>query len=117
MFYGKHKTDGSSGFFMNQSDCHEAVEISQEEWKKLLSAQSVGKMIKPNEMGYPVSVDPVDTRTYAQKRRAEYPDIADFLDAQVKLASTNADLQAEGQAQLATYVACCLAVKAKYPKD
>jgi hypothetical protein len=44
--------------------------------------------------------------TYAQKRAAEYPPIADYLDGVVK----------GDQAQIDTYIADCQAVKAKYPK-
>jgi len=44
--------------------------------------------------------------TYAQKRVAEYPSMADYLDGIVK----------GDQAQVDAYVAACLAVKAKYPK-
>ena len=44
--------------------------------------------------------------TYAQKRVAEYPPMADYLDGIVK----------GDQTQVDTYVAACLAVKAKYPK-
>ena len=44
--------------------------------------------------------------TYAQKRLAEYPPMADYLDAIVK-----GDTQ-----QQEAYIAACLAVKAKYPK-
>lgn len=49
---------------------------------------------------------PVDNRTYADKRRAEYPPMEDYLDAVVKGDSA-------GQQ---TYINACLAVKAKYPK-
>ena len=44
--------------------------------------------------------------TYAQKRAAEYPPMADYLDGIVK----------GDQAQIAKYIADCQAVKAKYPK-
>jgi hypothetical protein len=44
--------------------------------------------------------------TYAQKRAAEYPPMADYLDGIAK----------GDQAQVDAYVAACLAVKAKYPK-
>ena len=44
--------------------------------------------------------------TYADKRRAEYPPVTDYLDAIVKGDT--------GQAQ--AYIDACLAVKAKYPK-
>jgi hypothetical protein len=45
--------------------------------------------------------------TYAQKRAAEYPPMSDYLDGVVK----------GDQAQIDAYVAACLAVKAKYPKE
>jgi hypothetical protein len=45
--------------------------------------------------------------TYAQKRAAEYPPMADYLDAVVK----------GDQAQIDAYITDCLAVKAKYPKE
>ena len=45
--------------------------------------------------------------TYVQKRAAEYPPMADYLDGVVK----------GDQAQIDAYVAACLAVKAKYPKE
>jgi hypothetical protein len=44
--------------------------------------------------------------TYAQKRVAEYPPMADYIDGIVK----------GDTAQVNAYVAACLAVKAKYPK-
>ena len=44
--------------------------------------------------------------TYAQKRAAEYPPMADYLDGIVK----------GDQTQVDTYAAACMAVKAKYPK-
>ncbi len=45
--------------------------------------------------------------TYAQKRAAEYPPMVDYLDGIVK----------GDTAQVDAYVAACLAVKAKYPKE
>jgi hypothetical protein len=47
-----------------------------------------------------------DALTYAEKRAAEYPLMADYLDAVVK----------GDQAQIDAYIAACQAVKAKYPK-
>lgn len=44
--------------------------------------------------------------SYAEKRRAEYPPITDYLDGVVK----------GDQAQIDAYIAACQAVKAKYPK-
>ena len=48
-----------------------------------------------------------DTLTYAQKRRAEYPPVTDYLDAVVK----------DDPAGIAAYITACQAVKAKYPKS
>lgn len=44
---------------------------------------------------------------YAEKRRLEYPPITDYIDGVVK----------GDQKQIDKYVADCLAVKAKYPKE
>ena len=49
----------------------------------------------------------VDALTYADKRRAKYPPVTDYLDAVVK----------GDQAAIAAYIAACQAVKAKYPKS
>jgi hypothetical protein len=48
-----------------------------------------------------------DATEYQRKRAAEYPPMTDYLDAVVK----------GDQAQIDAYVAACLAVKAKYPKE
>ena len=45
--------------------------------------------------------------TYAQKRQSEYPPMTDYLDGVAK----------GDQAQIDKYIADCLAVKAKYPKE
>lgn len=45
--------------------------------------------------------------TYAEKRRLEYPLFVDYIDGVVK----------GDQAQIDKYIADCLAVKAKYPKE
>jgi hypothetical protein len=63
--------------------------------------------------GQAVYVDPVlvaawvDPNAYKSKRAAEYPPMSDYLDGVVK----------GDQAQIDAYVAACLAVKAKYPKE
>lgn len=46
-------------------------------------------------------------KEYQRKRAAEYPDFRDYLDGIVK----------GDQAQIDAYIAACLAVKAKYPKE
>ena len=48
----------------------------------------------------------IDAQVYIEKRQREYPPITDYLDGVVK----------GDQAQIAKYIADCLAVKAKYPK-
>jgi hypothetical protein len=63
--------------------------------------------------GNEVAYDQAAVETYARsqeyiaKRAAEYPPITDYLDGLVK----------GDQAQMDKYIADCLAVKAKYPKD
>lgn len=49
----------------------------------------------------------VTSNYYAIKRALEYPSMADYLDGIVK----------GDQAQIDKYIADCLAVKAKYPKE
>ena len=49
----------------------------------------------------------VDPNAYKYQRAAEYPPMADYIDGVVK----------GDQAQIDAYIAACLAVKAKYPKD
>jgi hypothetical protein len=48
-----------------------------------------------------------DDLSYAEKRIAEYPPMADYLDGIVK----------GDQAQIDKYINDCLAVKTKYPKE
>jgi tRNA A37 N6-isopentenylltransferase MiaA len=48
-----------------------------------------------------------EAKEYQRQRAVEYPPMADYLDAVVK----------GDQAQIDAYVAACLAVKAKYPKE
>jgi methyl coenzyme M reductase subunit C-like uncharacterized protein (methanogenesis marker protein 7) len=49
----------------------------------------------------------IDANAYIAKRASEYPPITDYLDGVVK----------SNQAQIDKYIADCLAVKAKYPKE
>jgi len=58
-----------------------------------------------------LAADPIP---YTQLR--QYPAANIYLDGVVKSASTDPFVKAEGQAQVAKYLADCLAVKAKYPK-
>jgi hypothetical protein len=49
----------------------------------------------------------VNAHAYIAKRAAEYPPITDYIDGVIK----------GDQAQIDKYIADCLAVKAKYPKQ
>lgn len=53
---------------------------------------------------------------FQKKRKAEYPPIETFLDAQVKKASDDSTVQAEGVQQEKDYFKACEQVKAKFPK-
>lgn len=57
-----------------------------------------------------------DAIAYRDKRAAEYPLIQDFIDAQVKKASSDPVIKQEGVQQETLYIAACAAIKAKYPK-
>lgn len=54
--------------------------------------------------------------SYYEKRAAAYPPVEEYLDAQVKINSGDADMVAAGQAQLEAYYQACLAVKRTFPK-
>lgn len=83
--------------------------VSNEEWQ----ASNYSAYIEDGEiiLGYK------DTRSYAQKRAAEYPNYEEYLDAQVKINSNDEVLIAQGQTQLAQYYIDCLTIKNKYPKS
>jgi hypothetical protein len=53
---------------------------------------------------------------YDSMRRVSYPPIVDLADGIVKQQSGDPALVALGDAQVAAYVAACLAVKATFPK-
>ena len=85
----------------------DAIEISSTLHESIFQGQAEGKQISSDEVGNPVLIDRVDTRSYKQKREAGYPPITDYIDGVVK----------GDQAQIDTYIAACQAVKAKYPKE
>ena len=72
--------------------------VNEEEWLKI---QEANKPIP----------------TYADLRRPEYPQMADYFDAKVKQSSGDPVMQKAGIEQEKKYYADCLAVKAKYPKS
>lgn len=55
----------------------------------------------------PEPEQPLIELTYVEKRAMEYPPMADYIDGIVK----------GDQAQIDAYIAACLAVKEKYPKE
>ena len=110
MFYGKHKVDGSYGFFEKSSDCLNAVELSDEQYDNLFKGQSEGKQIQPDSNGYPVLVEMKDNRTYAEKRASEYPTLGDMIDAFCKA-------KAGDDSELLSLMEKREKIKQKYPKE
>jgi hypothetical protein len=68
-----------------------------------------------NQYGMDASQWKIDN--YVDLRQWAYPPYGEYLDAVVKVNSTEHELQAEGQAQLDKYYADCLAVKDRFPKE
>ena len=55
-------------------------------------------------------------QAYIARRAAEYPPMQDYIDAQVKKASSDPAVREAGLAQEAAYISACAAIKTKYPK-
>ncbi|MEQ1629614.1 MAG: hypothetical protein ABL873_03805 [Gallionella sp.] len=55
-------------------------------------------------------------QAYIARRAAEYPPMQDYIDAQVKKASSDPAIREAGIVQEAAYLAACAAIKTKYPK-
>jgi len=66
-----------------------------------------GGVVKRPQAAVPVTV----------QRRQAYPQMTEYVDAQVKKSSSDPAVQAAGIAQEAKYFADCLAVKSKIPKE
>lgn len=65
--------------------------------------------------------DDLDIKEFVEKhydrlRTIFYPNTIEYIDAQIKLSSTDKKTQKIGQKQLDKYLADCLAVKARFPK-
>lgn len=68
MYYGKHKKDGSLGFFFDTEYCTDFVEITNAEHSRLISEQEKGKQIIRGDDGYPAAVDPESLLTADEKK-------------------------------------------------
>lgn len=53
---------------------------------------------------------------YAQLRKWAYPNIMEFIDAQVLINSSKSDFIEKGKQQLQSYIQACLDVKDRFPK-
>ncbi len=58
----------------------------------------------------------IKAAAYLGQRAAEYPALTDYIDAQVKKASSDPATQQAGLDQEAAYLNVCLSIKQKYPK-
>ncbi len=108
MFYAK----STGGFYTKEihgdNIPKDAVKITVDEYNLLMDGQAEGKQIIGNDSGVPVLTKAIEIEhTYAEKRAYEYPSIQEYLDGVVK----------GDQSQINNYIAKCLAVKAKYPKQ
>jgi hypothetical protein len=68
--------------------------------KTPLTQQQVDELLEQKKQ------EQFNSLSYAEKRRAEYPSMYDYLDGVVK----------GDQSQIDAYIAACQAIKAKYPK-
>lgn len=58
----------------------------------------------------------IKAAAYLGQRAAEYPALTDYIDAQVKKASSDPATQQAGLDQETAYLNACLSIKQKYPK-
>ena len=92
--------------------------MNHQEYAELAhTGNKTGKLIEKQGENYVLTSAGIVEGDYAEKRRQSYPDMRDFLDAQVKLSSSDENIKAEGQIQLNTYLSACLPVKNQYPKN
>jgi len=83
---------------------HLDVSLPDEELNKQISDYFLGR----------VDVAQWRLDNYAYLRRRAYPPVTEYIDSQVKMAMSGPEV-AEGQKQLATYLAACRAVKERFP--
>lgn len=103
-----HYSKSTGGFYdsaIHAAIPEDAVELTAEAHFVLFEGQAKGKVILSDDNGNPVLSDPVDNRTYSEKRAADYPSIGDQLDALWKGGNVAANMREIVQS-----------IKDKYPK-
>lgn len=106
IYFSKQTNGFYDSEFHGNNIPNDCVEITPQEHRALLEAQTNGKKITGGRDGFPILVDqPV--ATYDILRAMAYPPITDYIDGVVK----------GDQVQIDKYIADCLAVKAAYPKE
>lgn len=103
-------SDASYQEYLAECDALEASRLNTLRQNAINAGYAEGdievKWVSDEERETIIEADRQSRSTYADKRRAEYPPMADYLDGIVK----------DDQSQINKYIADCLAVKAKYPK-
>lgn len=98
--------------------------LREDGYKPIIEVDAPTEMKKPQKYYEEnedfISVYYVETYvepTYYEKRALNYPDFHEYLDAQVKINSGNAELIAEGTLQAQNYYSQCIEIKNTYPKE
>ena len=81
MFYSK----STGGFYVQEihgnSIPEDAIEISNEQYQRMLEGQTQGLFISSNDLGEPIlTAYPTVQKTYTQLRKEEYPSFAEQFD-------------------------------------
>lgn len=72
----------------------------------------------PNELQTAITHELAErqAQAYIAQRAAEYPPMQDYIDAQVKKASSDPAIREAGIVQESAYISACAVIKTKYPK-
>lgn len=106
-----------NGFYETQNPEQTRIKITDKKWRELLHAQSIGNTIVSDTKNNPQISTTKPRDNYAVKRQQEYPKIEEFLDAYVKINSTDSAIKSAGTRQMQQYVQKCQNIKKKYPKE
>jgi hypothetical protein len=98
----------NNSILFSSSDYQTLKPEGQEDQIFFWDEQALGKQPTQEQLDAALAVKLANDHAvaYKEKRAAEYPPMADYLDGIVK----------GDQAQVQAYIDACLAVKAKYPK-